>query len=462
MSKTNDLFSKVVSLAKRRGFIYPSSEIYGGLANSYDYGPLGTELLRNLKNYWWDYFVTKRSDMYGLDTSVIMNPKVWESSGHTQSFADAMVDCKNCHHRLRADHLIENHLESKGEKVTVEGKSLDDIEKLISEHQIKCPNCGAYDWTSPREFNLLFETHIGIVPQNQSLAYLRGETAQGMFVDFKHVLDTMSPKLPFGLAQSGKVFRNEITPGQSVFRTLEFELAEFEYFIKEEDWQTQFEYWQDQIYTFAVSLGVSKDHLQWRPHTNDELSHYSKRTEDLEYKFPFGFKEWYALAYRTDFDLKNHMEQSGVDLRYTDPQTGEKFTPHVIEPTFGLSRSILVVLTEAYTEQSGEKPRTILKLAPHLAPYHVAVFPLLKNKPDLVSKAKAVKDELSKQFKTVWDERGNIGKRYFAQDEIGTPHCVTIDFDTLKDDTVTVRDRDTTKQDRVAIDKLTDYLNQPS
>ena len=294
--KSQNLFNKVVSLAKHRGFIFPSSEIYGGLANTYDYGPLGAELLRNIRNYWWNFFVTQRDDVYGLETSVLMNPKVWQASGHTQSFTDTLVDCKNCHFRTRADHLIEDKLKD----VKVEGKSAQELDHLILDQHIPCPKCGQSDWTPAREFNLLFETHIGIIPENQSLTYLRGETAQGMFVDFKNVLDTISPQLPFGLAQSGKAFRNEITLGQQVFRTLEFDLAEFEYFIKASDWEKQFEYWKDQVEKFALSLGISKANLRWRPHTPDELSHYSKRTEDLEYHFPFGFKEWDATGLTCD------------------------------------------------------------------------------------------------------------------------------------------------------------------
>lgn len=448
-------FDAVMALAKRRGFIFPSSEIYGGLANTYDFGPLGAELLRNLKNYWWQYFVSSREDIFGLETSVLMNPKVWEASGHTQSFADALIECKACHQRTRADHLIEGATTEK-----VEGQTESDLEKIISDKKLTCPNCDAFSWTPIRRFNLLFQTQVGIVPESQSLTYLRGETAQGMFVDFKAVLDSLSPKLPFGLAQSGKVFRNEITKGQGVFRTLEFDLAEFEYFIKESDWETYFEYWKSQVETFALSLGVDKAHTRWRPHTPAELSFYSKRTEDLEYKFPFGYKEWYAVAYRTDYDLKNHMAKSGVDLTYTDRQTGDKFIPHVIEPTFGLSRSLMVLLNEAYTVETATKPRTLLKLHPRLSPYKVAVFPLLKNKPDLVALARNVFAVLLKTYPVVFDDRGNIGKRYYAQDEIGTPYCVTIDFDSLTDQTVTVRDRDSAKQVRVSLDKLPAYLDE--
>ncbi|AKM79359.1 MAG: Glycine-tRNA ligase [Candidatus Beckwithbacteria bacterium GW2011_GWB1_47_15] len=422
-----DKLKEVVALAKRRGFIFPGSEIYGGLANTYDYGPLGAELLKNLRVLWWDEFVTKRAEIYGLETSVIMSPKVWQASGHVGSFTDTVKECKNCHQRARVDQLTDD----------------------------KCPNCGASDWTEPKKFNLLFETHIGIVPESQSLAYLRGETAQGSFTNFKNVLDTFSPKLPFGLAQMGKVFRNEVTSGQQVFRTLEFDLAEFEYFIGEKDWQNQFDFWKSEVEKFAVLLGVNKKNLRWRPHTKDELSHYSKRTEDLEYQFPFGFKEWFAVAYRTDFDLKNHMERSGVDLHYTDPDTGKKFIPHVIEPTFGLSRSLLVILTDNIKK---DKDRVVLKLTPKLAPYKVAVFPLLANKADLVKKAKKIFNNLKDELSASWDDNGNIGKRYYRQDEAGTPWCVTVDFDSLKDDTVTVRDRDTTKQTRIKAADLLEYF----
>ena len=424
-----DVFKQVTALAKRRGFIFPGSEIYGGLANTYDYGPLGVELLRNLRNLWWEFFVTRRENMFGLETSVLMNPKVWEASGHTTSFTDTLKECKNCHQRARVDQLVGD----------------------------KCPNCGASNWTEPKKFNLLFETKVGIVPESQSQVYLRGETAQGMFVDFKQVLDTLAPKLPFGLAQSGKCFRNEITQGQQVFRTLEFDLAEFEWYVKEAEWEKWFEYWQKEMVKFAGLLGVDKKTLRWRAHGKEELSHYSKRTEDLEYEFPFGFKEWFGCAYRTDFDLKNHMAKSGVDLRYTDPETHEKFIPHVIEPTFGLSRTLLVLLIDAYHE---DKDRVVLKLAPKLAPYKVAVFPLLANKPELTKLARSVFTDLSQQMAVRWDDNGNIGKRYRRQDEVGTPWCITVDFASLKADDVTVRDRDSMKQERIKIDKLAAYFKE--
>jgi glycyl-tRNA synthetase len=450
-----DKMEKIVSLCKRRGFIFPGSEIYGGLANTWDYGPLGTLLKRNIEQSWWDFFVTKRPEIYGLDTSILMNPKVWESSGHVESFEEVLIDCRECQLRTRGDHLIENYYENKGKDKRVEGIALAKMKQIIDEEKIPCPKCGKFNWTEPRMFNNLFETHIGIIPGEKDLAYLRGETAQGMFVDFKQVLDSMSPKLPFGLAQSGTVFRNEITKGHFNFRTLEFHLAEFEYYIAEDEWEKWFEFWKAEMNKWVKSLGIDSKNTRWRSHTNDELSHYSKRTEDLEYKFPFGFKEWCAVAYRTDFDLKNHMEKSGVDLRYTDSVTGRKFIPHVIEPTFGITRTLLAVLLDAYSEDG---KRTVLKFSPKLAPYKVAIFPLLANKPKLVDYAEKIFSALSNKLSATFDDRGNIGKRYFAQDEIGTPWCVTVDFQTLEDDMVTIRDRDTMKQERVSVNKLEDWF----
>lgn len=450
---------KVVALAKRRGFIFPGSEIYGGLANTWDYGPLGTLLKRNVEQSWWDFFVTKRPEVYGLDTSILMNPKVWEASGHTENFSDILIDCKECKNRTRVDHLIEDHFEKKGKESKFEGLPLHELEQTVNKEKILCPACGKFNWTKPREFGTLFETKIGIIPGKKAKAYLRGETAQGMFVDFKQVLDSMSPKLPFGLAQSGYVFRNEITKGHFNFRTLEFQLAELEYYVREKEWEKWFDYWKNEMEKWLKMLGIDKKNTRWRTHTKDELSHYSKKTEDIEYKFPFGYKELWGLAYRTNFDLKNHMEKSGVDLRYTDPVTGDKFIPHVVEPTFGITRTVLAILVDAY--QKDDK-RVVLKLAPKLAPYKVAVFPLLANKPKLVSYAKKVFDDLRLKLKlsTAFDDRGNIGKRYFAQDEIGTPWCVTVDFKTLEDDTVTIRDRDTTKQVRVEIGKLEKWFEK--
>lgn len=441
---------KVISLAKRRGFVFPGSEIYGGLANTYDFGPRGTELKRNLQNLWWQEFVHRRPEIHGLDSSVLMSPKVWEASGHTANFADTMVDCTNCQFRTRTDHLIEDNVPDIG---SVEGKSLSDLDQIISENKIKCPKCGQFSWTNSRAFNQLFETQVGIITSDKNTVYLRGELAQGMFVDFKQVLDSLHPKLPFGLAQTGKAFRNEITMGKFTFRTLEFDLAEFEYFVKPEDWEKHFEYWKEQMYQFALSLGLDANDLRWRSHTKDELSHYSSRTEDLEYRFPWGFKEMFGLAYRTDFDLKNHTEKSGVDLRYTDPFTQEKYFPHVIEPTFGLSRLLTIILMNAYWEDT-EKNRVVMRFPKVIAPVKAAVFPLLGNKEELVNKAKEVFQTLSQKMTVEWDDRGNIGKRYYTQDEIGTPYCVTVDFQTLEDNTVTVRDRDTATQERVSLDNI--------
>ena len=448
------LLDKVISLAKRRGFVYPGSEIYGGLANTYDFGPRGAELKRNIQNYWWKEFVHKRPENYGIDTSVLMSPKVWEASGHTASFTNVMIDCTNCQYRTRADHLIEDNVKDIG---NVEGKTLDELDKIIADNKIKCPKCGKIAWTKSRNFNQLFETQVGIITSGKNTVYLRGELAQGMFTDFKQILDSIHPKLPFGLAQSGKAFRNEITMGKFTFRTLEFDLAEFEYFVNPKDWEKTFEYWKGEMYNFALSLGLDKEKLRWRSHSKEELSHYSSRTEDLEYEFPWGFKEMFGLAYRTDFDLKNHMEKSGVDLRYTDPYTQEKFIPHVIEPTFGLSRVMTIIMMNSYWEDT-EKNRVVLKLPKKLSPVKVAVFPLLGNKEELVKKAKEVYTLLSENLVVEWDDRGNIGKRYYAQDEIGTPYCITVDFQTLEDNTVTIRDRDTATQTRVKLDNIFESL----
>ena len=442
----------VIALAKRRGFVFPGSEIYGGLANTYDYGPRGTELKRNLVNLWWTEFVHKRPEIYGLDSSILMSPKVWEASGHTASFTNVLIDCTNCQYRTRADHLIEDNLSQ-----NVEGKPLTELDKIINDNKIKCPKCGKTSWTKARNFNQLFETQVGIITSGKNTAYLRGEIAQGMFVNFKNILDSLHPKLPFGLAQSGKAFRNEITMGKFTFRTLEFDLAEFEYFVHQSEWEKHFEYWKEEMYKFSQLVGLDKDKLRWRSHTSEELSHYSQRTEDLEYKFDWGFKEMWGLAYRTDYDLKNHMEKSGVDMRFTDPQTNEKFIPHVIEPTFGLSRLLTIILINSFYEDK-DKNRLVMKFPKALAPVKAAVFPLLGNKENLIQKAKTIYDQLAKTIVVEWDERGNIGKRYLSQDEIGTPSCITIDFQTLEDDTVTVRDRDTTKQERVSVSNITSYL----
>ncbi len=450
-----DVMEKIVSLAKRRGFVFPTSEIYGGLSNSYDYGPAGAELLRNIRNLWWKEFINNRDDMVGLDTQIILHPETWVASGHVGGFSDPLVEDIETHKRYRADHLIEKWL-PKDSEVVVENMNLEEMGKFIKENNIKSPDGNGL--SEPRSFNLLFETAIGSVAGEKSKVYLRGETAQGIFTDFKQVLDSSRVKLPFGIGQIGKSFRNEITTGQFIFRTLELEQAEIEYFFdpEKEDWEKLFKKWQEDMMHFInETLGISKENLRWRRHTDKERSFYSKDTYDLDYKFPFGWKELWGIAYRTDYDLKQHMEHSGQSLEYVDPTTGRKFIPHVIEPAVGINRIFLMLLADAYVED-GE--RVVLKLNPKLAPYKVAVFPLLANKPELVEKAKEIYNELKKSLVVTWDARGNIGKRYFAQDEIGTPWCVTVDFESLEDNMVTVRDRDTAKQERIAIDKLSDYF----
>lgn len=479
-----NVMEKIVALSKRRGFVYPGSEIYGGLANTYDYGPMGAELLRSIRNVWWESFINQRPDMVGLDSSLISHQRVWEASGHVGGFADALVDCKNCKLRMRADHLIENYLESKSEKELieetyntsphpgfedklkvakktkkVEGWSEQEFDLIIKIYEIPCPKCKKSDWTAVRKFNLLFPVHLGIVEEDKDLAYLRGETAQGIFINFKNIVDSTRVKLPFGVGQLGKSFRNEITPGNSVFRTLEFEQGEIEYFFDPETtpWEPLFEEWKKTMWQFVIeTLGIKEENLRWRTHADEERSFYSKRTEDLEYKFPFGFKELWGLAYRTDYDLAQHEKFSTKELAIVDPQSGKKIRPHVIEPAVGINRLFLMILADAYAEE-GE--RIVLKIKPSLAPTTVAVFPLLANKEQLTSKADAVYAMLNKQFRTVFDARGNIGKRYFAQDEVGTPFCVTVDFQTLEDDTVTVRERDSMEQKRIAIQELPVYIS---
>lgn len=426
---------KIVSLAKRRGFIFPGSEIYGGLANSWDYGPLGVELKNNIKQAWWKRFVHQREDIVGIDAALIMNPKVWKASGHVANFQDPLIECKKCHERFRADH-IKNEI---------------------------CPACGAKDsFTKERMFNLMFKTFIGPAEESSNIAYFRPETAQAMFVDFKSVLDTIRLKLPFGIAQIGKAFRNEITPGNFIFRTREFEQMEIEYFIpppkSDKDWQEYFEEWRQEILSWIKDdLGVDTKKIEEHEIPQSERAHYSKRTIDFEYEFPFGVSELYGLAYRTDFDLKNHEKFSGQNLKFRDPESGEEFIPHVIEPTWGVDRSVLVTLLDAYSEKEG---RVILKLKPSLAPFKAAVFPLLANKPDLAKLARKIYVDLKQDFMIAWDDRGNIGGRYASQDEIGTPYCITVDFISLQDEMVTVRDRDSAKQERVKIDELNKYLEK--
>ena len=433
------VMEKIVSLCKRRGFVYQGSEIYGGLAGTWDYGPLGVALKKNIENLWWRYFVDSRDDMYGIDSAILMNPKVWEASGHVGGFSDPLVQCEKCKRRFRADHL-------------------DDV--------TKCPECkGAL--SEPRQFNMMFKTTVGSVDGSDATVYLRPETAQGMFVNFKNIVDSYHPKLPFGIAQIGRSFRNEIAPRDFIFRVRELEIMEFEYFLEEKTWAEQFEYWLRQMHGWFTLLGFEEGDIKEVEIPDGERAHYSKRTVDFHFKYPHKFDEIGGLAYRTDFDLKNHIEHSGVDLQYMDPGTNEKFVPHVLEPTFGLGRHLLATLVKAYTEDElGGEKRVFLKFPPHLAPVKAAVFPLLKNKPELVAKAREIYTALKKEIpQIVWDDNGNVGKRYRRQDEIGTPYCITVDFDTLGEipemlDTVTVRDRDSGEQERVAVAELPAYLQK--
>jgi glycyl-tRNA synthetase len=425
----------IVSLCKRRGFIYPGSEVYGGLAGAYDYGPLGVRLKRNIQNAWLKFFVDGWDDMYQVDAAILMNKKVWEASGHATGFNDPLVECSNCHSRLRADH--------------VEGA--------------KCPVCGRGGTLSePRQFNMMFKTHVGPAEGDESVSYLRPETAQGIFVNFKNVMDSFYPDLPFGIAQIGKAFRNEISPREFLFRLRELEQMEIEYFVHPEDWETQFEKWRKDTLDFFKQIGLPEGRIHELEVPEEDRAHYSKRTIDFEFDYPFGRRELSGLAYRTDFDLRNIQKASGKSMAYRPKDGDEPFVPHVIEPSFGVDRAVLAVLSAAYTEDEVEgERRTYLKLAPQIAPVKVAVSPLLKNKPELVEKAREVYKQLKKEFGSVmWDDNGNIGKRYRRQDEIGTPYCVTIDFDTLQDNTVTVRNRDTTAQERVEIAAAPDFLKK--
>ena len=449
---------KIISLCKRRGFVYSGSEIYGGLANAYDYGPLGTQLLKNIKDLWWREFIEKREDMLGLDSQIILHPKTWEASGHTTGFSDPMVEDTKTHKRYRADHLIEDWIKDKEEykDFIIEDLTVQEMAEFIEKNKIKSPDGNSL--TTLKKFNLLMETRLGVVEGDKDLVYLRGETAQGIFSNFKNILDSNRVSLPFGVGQIGKSFRNEITLGQFIFRTFEFEQGEIEYFFnpKISNWEELYKKWQENMWTFVVkTLGIKEGNLRWRKHTDKERSFYSKETYDLEYKFPFGFKELWGIAYRTDYDLKQHIKYSGQNLEYRDPNTNEMFIPHVIEPAVGINRLFFMVLNDAYIE---DKERLYLKLNPSIAPYKVAVFPLLANKEELIKKAREIFVNLKSQFNTYWDARGNIGKRYLYQDEIGTPYCVTIDFDTLNDNKVTIRDRDTMKQERVSISRLVEYL----
>lgn len=445
---------KIVSLCKRRGFVFPGSEIYGGFANSYTYGPYGVGLKNNIKDLWWKKFVQDREDIVGLDGPIILHPRVWEASGHTVNFNDALVDCKSCKKRFRADHLVEDAMGQ-----DLEGRP-DEMKKMLDE-KIKCPNCGQQNWTEVRNFNMMFKTQLNTTEgAAEEVAYLRPETAGAIFIEFKNVVDSARVKIPFGIAQIGKAFRNEIVAGNFIFRLREFEQMEIEYFIRPDaDWKKVFKEWLQRQEEFARELGAGKKDLRQYEHPKEKLAFYSKKTVDVEYNFPFGFKELFGLAYRTDYDLSNHAKHSGQKLEYFDAEKNERFVPHIIEPTFGLDRSFLVALLAAYEEEevNGET-RVVMKFPKKLSPVKVAIFPLLKNKPDLVKKAHGIYEALRQQFICEFDDNGNVGKRYRRQDEIGTPYCVTVDFDTLEDDTVTVRDRDSMKQDRVAVKELEAWL----
>ncbi len=457
---------KIVSLCKRRGFIYPGSEIYGGLANTWDYGPLGVELKNNIKKVWWQDSVWKRPDMVGLDAAILMNPKVWQASGHIEGFTDPLVECKSCHKRFRADQLVEEFKDSA--KLDEHGiftpEELADLTKAIK--KIKCPDCGG-ELTEPKQFNLLMETHLGPVEDAQSKVYLRGETAQGIFVDFNLVRESSRMKIPFGIAQIGKSFRNEITPGNFTFRTREFEQMEIEYFVKPGTDKKWYQYWRKERFNWYIKYGIAKKNLRLRDHKKDELAHYAVACADVEYQFPFGWSELEGIANRKDYDLKQHAKHSGQDLRYFDEETKEKYLPYVIEPSGGVDRTALAFLVDAYEEIKGGRTTTtesqkevevVLRLDKELAPIKVAVLPLVRNKKDLVKKAQEVYDLLKGHWLSQYDEVGSIGRRYRRQDEVGTPFCLTIDFETLKQNDVTVRDRDTMKQKRVKIGELIDYL----
>lgn len=448
----------IVNLSKTRGFVFPGSEIYGGLANTWDYGPLGIELKNNVKAAWWKKFIQESPYNVGLDAAILMNPKTWEASGHLNNFNDPMIDCKQCKSRHRADKLIEDVMQKEDDTFVADGLSLEAMKELIDDKNIDCPTCGAHDYTDIRQFNLMFKTFQGVTEGSTNELFLRPETAQGIFVNYKNVQRTMRKKLPFGIGQVGKSFRNEITPGNFTFRTREFDQMELEFFCKpgtEMEWQT---YWKEFAVKWLKDLNLKEENTRLREHDEDELSHYSNATTDIEYKFPFGWGELWGVASRTDYDLRQHMEHSNEDFRYHDPETNEKYIPYCIEPSLGLDRMTLAFLTDAYEEEaleSGES-RTVLRLHPALAPYKAAVLPLSKK---LSEDAMEVYSAIAGDFNVEFDESQSIGKRYRRQDEIGTPYCITFDFDSLEDKKVTVRDRDTMEQTRIAIDELHDFLS---
>ncbi|MDE6362428.1 MAG: glycine--tRNA ligase [Clostridia bacterium] len=449
---------KLVALCKGRGFIFAGSEIYGGLANTWDYGPLGVELKNNVKRAWWKKFVQENTLNTGLDSAILMNPNVWVASGHVGGFSDPLMDCKSCKTRHRADNLIEDYIARKKLDLSIAGWSNDKMEKYIADNKIVCPNCGKCDFTGVRQFNLMFKTFQGVTEDTTNTVYLRPETAQGIFVNFLNVQRTSRMKVPFGIGQIGKSFRNEITPGNFIFRVREFEQMELEFFCKPGTDLEWFGYWKEFCKNWLLGLGIKEDRLKLRDHDPEELSHYSNATTDFEFKFPFGWGELWGIADRTDFDLNAHAKVSGKNLEYTDPATNEKYVPYVIEPSLGVERMVLALLCNAYEEQEleGGDSRVVMHFHPAIAPYKVAVLPLQKKA--LGEKSEELYRQLSKKFSATYDETASIGKRYRRQDEIGTPYCVTVDFDTLEDNCVTVRERDSMEQVRISIDQLEEYL----
>jgi len=451
-----DLMQKIVSLCKRRGFVFPNSEIYGGIAGFYDYGPLGVELKNNIKKEWWREMVSSRDNVVGIDGAIITHPKVWEASGHIQGFTDPLVDCKKCHKRFRADHLVEE-LEIK-ETGAVGEELLEKLAKALKE--VKCPECGG-ELTEPRRFNLLLEASLGVVEKEKRKVYLRGEACQNIYLNYENVLNTARMKIPFGIAQIGKAFRNEITPKNFLYRQREFEQWDLQWFCKPTEMEKWYEFWKEERMKWYKGLVNHKEKVRFRQHEKDELAHYAKVAFDIEFEMPFGWKEWEGIHWRGNWDLSRHGKFSGKDFTYKDPETGEEFLPQIVETSGGVDRTFLFLLLDAYHEEEvkGEK-RVVLKLRPDLAPIKVAVFPLLANKPKLVKKAREVYETLKPEFPTAWDDRGNIGKRYYSQDETGTPFTCTIDFESLKQDDLTIRDRDTMKQERLKINELIKVLKE--
>jgi glycyl-tRNA synthetase len=455
MSKLS--MDKLVALCKNRGYIFAGSEIYGGLANTWDYGPLGVEFKNNVKRAWWKKFVQESKYNVGLDSSILLNPQVWTASGHVVNFNDPLIDCKSCKMRHRADHLIEDWAKANNISVKTEGMTNEALTDYISENKVGCSHCGKSDFTDIRKFNMMFKTFQGVTEDSQTELYLRPETAQGIFINFKNIQRAMRRKIPFGVAQIGKTFRNEVTPGNFIFRTREFEQMELEFFCKPGTDLEWFDYWKDYCRQFLLALGIKEDKLRMRDHEKEELSHYSKATVDFEYLFPFGWGELWGIADRTDYDLSQHIKESGENLEYNNPDEGEKFVPYVVEPSMGVERLCLVLLCDAYDEEEleGGDMRVVLRLHPAVAPVKAAVLPLSKK---LSEKAQEIYGGLAKHFMLDYDDGGSIGKRYRRQDEIGTPFCITVDFDTLEDDCVTIRERDKMTQVRVKIDELYNYI----